>query len=149
MSTPSREHWAAVKWILRYLKRTSTVCLSYGVGKPMLKGFTDLDMSWDVDSCRSTSGYVMTSARGVLSWQSRLQKAMTLLTIEAQYMVAVEAGIELIWMKNLLNELGMNQERFLLHCDNQECHTSCQECCLPLSNQAYIEEVSLVSREGG
>ena len=34
-------------------------------------------------------------------------------------MAAVEAEKELIWMKNFLNELGMNQERFLLHCDNQ------------------------------
>ena len=34
-------------------------------------------------------------------------------------MAAVEAEKELIWMKNFLNELGMKQERFLLHCDNQ------------------------------
>ena len=50
MSTHSREHWAAVKWILRYLKGTSGVCLRYGVGKPVLEGFTDSDMSGDVDS---------------------------------------------------------------------------------------------------
>ena len=27
MSNPGREHWAAVKWILWYLKGTSSVCL--------------------------------------------------------------------------------------------------------------------------
>ena len=40
-------------------------------------------------------------------------------TTKAEYMAAVEAEKELIWMKNFLNELGMKQERFLLHCDNQ------------------------------
>ena len=44
---------------------------------------------------------------------------MALSTTEAEYMAAVEADKELIWKKNFLNELGMKQERFLLHCDNQ------------------------------
>ena len=50
MSNPRREHWAVVKWILRYLKGTSRVCLRFGVGKSMLEGFTDSNMSRDVDS---------------------------------------------------------------------------------------------------
>mgnify|MGYP000170283911 FL=1 len=85
----------------------------------MLEGFTDSDMSGDVDSSRSTSGYVMTYAGGAVSWQSRLQKSVALSTIEAEYMAAVEAGKELIWMRNFLNELGMKQKEFLLHCDSQ------------------------------
>ena len=55
MSNPGREHWAGVKWILRYLKGTSGVCLRYGIGKPVLLGFTDSDMLGDVDSSRSMS----------------------------------------------------------------------------------------------
>ena len=30
MSNLGREHWVAVKWILRYLKGTSSVCLRFG-----------------------------------------------------------------------------------------------------------------------
>ena len=116
MSNPGREHWATVKWILRYLKGTSRVCLRYGFGKPMLEGFPD--MSGDVNSSRSTSGYVITYAGGAVSWQSRLQKAVALSTTEAEYVAAVEAEKELIWMKNVLSELGMKQETFQLHCDN-------------------------------
>ena len=72
------------------------MCLRYGVGKPVLEGFTDSDMSGDVDSSRSTSGYVMTYAGGVVSWQSRLQKSVALSTIEGEYMAVVEADKELI-----------------------------------------------------
>ena len=70
ISNPGREHWAVVKWLLRYFKSTSRVCLRYGVGKPMLEGFIDSDMSRDVDSSRSTLGYVMTYAGGAVSWPS-------------------------------------------------------------------------------
>ena len=68
MRNPGTEHWAVFKWILRYLKGTSSVCLRFGSRKPKLEGFTDLDMSADVDSSRSTYGYVMTYAGGALSW---------------------------------------------------------------------------------
>ena len=34
-------------------------------------------------------------------------------------MAAVEAGKELIWMRNFLTELGMKQKEFVLHCDSQ------------------------------
>ena len=30
MRNPGREHWVAVKWILWYLKGTSSVCLRFG-----------------------------------------------------------------------------------------------------------------------
>ena len=50
MSNPGMQHWAVVKWILRYRRGTPSVYLIYGSGKPMLEGFTDSDMSSDVDS---------------------------------------------------------------------------------------------------
>ena len=59
-------------------------------------------MSADADTSRSTSGYVMTYAGGVVSWQSRLQKMVAMSTTEAEYMAAVEADKELIWMRNFV-----------------------------------------------
>ena len=68
MSNPGKEHWNAVKWILRYLKDASNMCLRFGSGKPQLDGFTDSDMSADVDTSWSTSGYVTAYVGGVVSW---------------------------------------------------------------------------------
>ena len=67
LANPGKEHWMAVKWILRYLRGTSKVCLFFGNGKPMLDGFTDADMAGDVDSRKSTSGYLMTFAGGAVA----------------------------------------------------------------------------------
>ena len=53
MSNPGKEHWNAVKWILWYLKGTSNMCLRFGSGKPQLDGYTDSDISADVDTSQS------------------------------------------------------------------------------------------------
>ena len=62
---------------------------------------------------------MMTYAGGVVSWQSRLQKVVALSTTEAEYMGAVEAGTEIIWMKEFIRALGIRRDEFQLHYDNQ------------------------------
>jgi transposase InsO family protein len=119
LSNPGKEHWAAVKWILRYLRGTSRVCLCFGNGKQVLDGFTDADMAGDIDSRKSTSGYLITYSGGAVSWQSRLQKCVALSTTEAEYIAITEAAKELLWMKKFLQELGLQQERYVLYCDSQ------------------------------
>jgi hypothetical protein len=72
LSNPSKEHWAIVKWILKYLRCTSRVYLCFDNGKQVLDGFTDADMAGDIGSRKSNSGYLTTYSGGVVSWQSRL-----------------------------------------------------------------------------
>ena len=110
---------AAVKWILRYLRGNSKLCLCFGNGDPVLQGYADADYAGDRDSRKSTSAYLVTFAGGVVSWQSKLQKCISLSTIEAEYRVAAEACTEVSWMKNFLQELGHKQEKYNLYCDNQ------------------------------
>ncbi|GJT71001.1 putative RNA-directed DNA polymerase [Tanacetum coccineum] len=65
----------------------------------------DLDLARNKDNMKSTSGYLMTFARGGVSWQSRLQKCVALSTTEAEYVAATEACKELLWLKSFLQEL--------------------------------------------
>ena len=78
----------------------------------MLEGFIDFDMSGDVDSKHSTSGYVMTFLGVLVSYQSRLQNVMALSTTDAKYMAVVESGKELIWIRDFLSELGMKTNSY-------------------------------------
>ena len=117
LSNPGKEHWTAVKWILRYLRGTSRICLCFGTDKPVLDGYTDADMAGDVDSRKSTSGYLMTFSGGAVSWQSRLQKCVALSRTEAEYIAVTETSNELLWMKKFLEELGLKQEKFILYCE--------------------------------
>ena len=108
-----------MKWILRYLRGTSKTFLCFGIEKPVLVGCTDTDMVGDVDSRKFTSGYLITFSGGTVSWQSMLQKCVALSTTKAEYIAITKASKELLWMKKFLQELGLQQERYLLYCDSQ------------------------------
>ncbi|MCO5556884.1 hypothetical protein L7F22_010438 [Adiantum nelumboides] len=119
MANPGRLHWDAMKSIMRYLKGTKNKCLCYGKGPLELKGFCDSDMVGDVDTRKSTSGYVFTLARGAVSWCSRLQKIVALSTTEAEYISATEASKEAIWLARLCSEFGLPDKAPMLGCDSQ------------------------------
>ena len=72
------------------------MCLCFGSGDPVLQAYTDADYAGDEDSRKSTSGYLMTYAGGAVSWQSRLQKCVSLSTTDAEYIAAVEAAKEVL-----------------------------------------------------
>ena len=60
-----------MKWIFRYLRDSSKLCLTFGVSILVLEGYVDADWAGDLDSRKSTSGYLFTFAGGAVSWQSR------------------------------------------------------------------------------
>ena len=108
-----------MKWIFRYLRDTSKVCLSFRESEPSLEGYTDSDMDGDLDYRKSTSGYLFTIVWGVISWQSKLQKCVSLSVTEAEYIAATEAGKEMLWMKLFLQELDLKQKDYIVHCGSQ------------------------------
>ncbi|MCY6488237.1 hypothetical protein, partial [Actinobacillus pleuropneumoniae] len=56
MNNPGKEHWMAVKWILRYLKGTTNQALCFDGSNISLQGYVDADMAGDGDDRRSTVG---------------------------------------------------------------------------------------------
>ena len=56
-SEPGEEHWIAVKYILKYLRRTRDYMLVYQDESLEPIRYTDLDFQSDIDSRKSTSGY--------------------------------------------------------------------------------------------
>ena len=92
MANPGKEHWEAVKWLLS----TSSTSLCFGKGKVNLQGFVDADLGGDVDSSKSTSGYICTIGGTAVSWMSRLQNCVSLSSTEAEYVAIAEAGKEMI-----------------------------------------------------
>ena len=79
----------------------------------------DADLGGDVDSSKSTSGYIYTIGGTVVSWMSRLQKCVSLSSIEAEYVAIAEAGKEMIWLADYLEELGKKQSKKILYSDSQ------------------------------
>lgn len=91
MANPEKEHWKAVKWLLRYLRGTSSTSLCFGNDKVILQGFIDVDLGGYVDLSKSTFGYIYTIGGTAVSWKSRLQKCVALSSTEAEYVAIAEA----------------------------------------------------------
>jgi len=119
LSNPGKEHWEGVKWILRYLKGTSKMHLSFKRSNLTLQGFSDADLGGDLDGRKSTTGYIFTLGGTAISWKSKLQGRVSLSTTEAEYIAISETAKEMIWLKNLLKELGKGQDEPSLFSDSQ------------------------------
>lgn len=119
LSNPAKEHWEGVKWILRYLKGTSGMCLCFRKSNLTLQGFSDADLGGDFDTKKSTTGYIFTLGGTAVSWKSKLQHRVALSTTEAEYIAISEAAKEMIWLKNFLNELGKEQNNASMFSDSQ------------------------------
>lgn len=115
----TQAHWAAVKRIMRYLKKTMDYKLTYGNSEGIMEAFTDADWGSDVDSRRSVSGYVFNMSGGAISWKSHKQATVALSSTEAEYVALGEAVQESIWLAQLCNELGMMTTPIGISCDNQ------------------------------
>ena len=79
----------------------------------------DADLDGDADIRRSMTGYVYIVGRTTVSWISQLQKIVALSTTEAEYVAITEASKEMIWLQNLLRELGREQSCNVLFYDSQ------------------------------
>ncbi|XP_070026242.1 secreted RxLR effector protein 161-like [Nicotiana sylvestris] len=120
MHNPGKEHWQVVKWILQYIHNTVYVGLVFEQeGNQSVVGYCDSDFAGDLDKQRSTTGYVFTFAKALVSWKSTLQSTIALSTTEAEYMTITKAVKEAIWLQGLLKELGIGHKSITIFCDSQ------------------------------
>lgn len=119
VQNPGKQHWRAVKRILAYLKKTLNLGLRFNKDGDTLTGFCDSDYAGDLQTRRSTSGFVFLHLGGPVSWTSRRQQCVALSTTEAEFIAAAEATKEAVWLQQLLSELGEVNKPTSLHCDNQ------------------------------
>jgi hypothetical protein len=105
LNNPGRVHWEAAKRVIRYLKSTEGLKLTYGGGERQgFEGFTDADGATQ-DHRHAISGYAILLDGGAVSWSSKKQELVTLSTMEAEYVGTTHAAKELIWFRNLIGEI--------------------------------------------
>ena len=77
-------------------------------------------MPTDTNDRKSTSGYVFMLSGGAVSWCSKKQKCVALSTAEAEYIALSSAVQEIIWLRQLISELGSApQTPTVIYEDNQ------------------------------
>lgn len=124
-NNPGQVHWNAVKRIFRYLKGTANYGIEYSPvanNNCHLVGYSDSDFANDVDTRKSTSGYVFKISNGPVTWSSQKQSTVSTSTTESEYIAASTAVKETLWLKQLLQDVGESEickEGVTLFIDNQ------------------------------
>jgi len=123
MEDPRKDHWAAVKHLLRYVKGTMDQGIIFpktGESRLQLTVFSDADMAGDIDGRRSTSGMLVFLRSAPISWLSLKQKVVVLSMCEAEYVATARATCQVVWLRRLLGELtGVEAHPPALMVDNQ------------------------------
>ena len=108
-ANPQKEHWIAIKRIMRYLIGTKDHGMSYRKGSEEgLSGYCDADWAGDTSDRKSTSGYVFNLAGSPISWRSQKQSCIALSTAEAEYVALSLAAQETVWLRRLMEELNQD-----------------------------------------
>jgi hypothetical protein len=119
-ATPKESHHKAVKHILRYLAHTPTLGLWYPKGSAFdLIGYSDSDYAGDRVDCKSTSGTCHFLGRSLVCWSSKKQNCVSLSTAEAEYIATGSCCAQLLWMKQILKDYGVNMKNVPLYYDNE------------------------------
>jgi len=121
LGCPGEAHVKAAKRILRYVKGTSNYGILYDgkMGKENIEAYVDSDYAKDLDGRRSTSGYVTILAGGVVTYSSKLQRTVALSSAEAEYMGLAHGTQEVLFLRELVKEIGLSQNQTVIHVDNQ------------------------------
>lgn len=111
-------HWIAAKRVLRYLKGTADIGITFRRGQTSIEGYVDADWAGSTHDRRSFTGYAFIMNEGCISWDSRKQRTVALSSTEAEYMALSEAAKEAVYLRRLLLELGEEVDVIKLSNDN-------------------------------
>ncbi|KAL0367946.1 UNVERIFIED_CONTAM: Retrovirus-related Pol polyprotein from transposon RE2 [Sesamum calycinum] len=82
--------------------------------------WNDDDYAGAKDDRKSTFGYCTYVGGNLMTWRSKKQTAVARSSAEAEYRAMAHTSSEILWLKNLLKELGfMYDDPVPMHCDNQ------------------------------
>jgi hypothetical protein len=105
-SSPTKVHLSVAKRVLRFLKGTRSLKLTYRYGNPFyLEGFCDASYGNCLDTRRSFWGSLFQLGEATISWRSRRQRSVATSTTEAEYMALSMTSKHHLWTMRALVEL--------------------------------------------
>ncbi|CAI7876328.1 unnamed protein product [Closterium sp. NIES-54] len=145
VSRPSHEQLEAAKRLVRYVSATASVGLEYsavrqrlqrgaadlGKGEMLLTCYTDASFNSVKADGTSIGGYVCLFGGGAVSWRSKKQNEVGQSSCETEYMALHHGAKEVVWLRRLLEEIGVCQkEPTVIFCDNESAVKLAKNACL-------------------
>ena len=121
MQTPRTDHWQAALRVVRYLKGTLGQGLLLRADDNFQKtGWSDSHWASCPVTRRSITGYFVQLGSSPISWKTKKQHTVSMLSAEAEYRAMAYLTKELIWLKRILMVLGVKHEQPIrLYCDRK------------------------------
>jgi len=117
-SDPTMEDWMNVMKIFNYIQHTKNYGIKIQKGMN-LKVYVDADYAGDLNTRKSTSGFLMMLGNTPTSWYSKLQHCVSTSTAEAEYYSLSECAKHSLWYRNFMNELNINIDYVTIFVENK------------------------------
>ncbi|CAI7913367.1 unnamed protein product, partial [Closterium sp. NIES-54] len=145
VSRPSHEQLEVAKRLVRYVSATASVGLEYsamrqrlqrgaadlGKGGMLLTCYTDASFNSVKADGTNIGGYVCLFGGGAVSWRSKKQNKVGQSSCESEYMALHHGAKEVVWLRRLLEEIGVCQkEPTVIFCDNESAVKLAKNACL-------------------
>lgn len=120
MHSPKQSHMNIALKVVKYLKRCPglRIFLSRKCNMEMT-AYCDVDYATCPMSRRSITGFCIKFGESLLSWKTKKQSIVSLSSAEAEYRSMAKTVCEIVWLRGLLLDLGVQVKGpILLFCDN-------------------------------
>ena len=104
---PAEVHMTAAKHVLRYLRGTPHLPITYRKGQLRLVSYTDASFGANPDNRKSTTGYLFFLGGAPISFGSKTQSLTAQSTVESELQALSYGAREAVYLSNFLTELGL------------------------------------------
>ena len=118
-SNPKQSHLNAIKRILRYLVGTTNLSLQYEKSTFCdVTRYHDANFAGDRDERKSTKGCCYFLRKSLITWSSKKQNTIGLITVKAEYVSAINCCTQILWIKFQLEDFILRYTKIPILCDN-------------------------------
>ena len=125
-SAPSEQDLADLEHLLGYIKRYPEKEVVFKPSDLQLRGAADASFNITQDA-RSYFGYVITLGKSLIAAKGGRIKTIVRSSTEAEISAVNEIASEILWCRDLLEELGYEQRKIGIKEDNMSCITMLQK----------------------
>ncbi|GKC53187.1 retrovirus-related pol polyprotein from transposon TNT 1-94 [Tanacetum coccineum] len=106
--------------------------------------YTNVGYLTYVDDTKSQTGYLFVLNGGVVDWKSTKQSILVTSSAEGEYIAALDASKEAVWIRKFISGLGVvliNEEHMKMYCDNTGAITIANEPGITIGARHYRTKV--------
>ena len=118
LQNPEKNHLSAANRSLRYLN-SNPLTINYDSSTNVnFAGYSDSDWAGDIADRKSVGGYMFLINGKPITWSSKKQVSVSLLSCEAEYIGLTEAAKEVLFIQQVFNDINVHIGCPVIYCDN-------------------------------